>query len=97
MPDVETIKMFFNYGVPAGILVLLCFLFYRISASSGRFLAPIIKDVATKHIETMETFEVIGKGLLDAQQAQTELLKLHNGMLGEHTTKIDQIHRAVVK
>lgn len=104
MPDIETIKMFFNYGVPAGLLMALVIVVYRVSVSAGLFLGPIIKelatiikDLATKHVQTMETFEVVGTGLLDQQKAQTELMKRHDGMLGDQTTKINEIHEAVVK
>lgn len=97
MPDVESIKVLFNYGVPAGLLLALGVAIYRLAIAGGSFLGPIISDMANRHVKTMETFEVVGKGLLQQQEAQTELMKRHDVLLGDHTTKIDDIHKAVMK
>lgn len=97
MPDVEAIKVMFNYGVPAGLLIAAGVAFYRLAIYCGSFLGPIISDMASRHVKTMETFEVVGKGLLQQQEAQTELMKRHDVLLVDHTNKIDDIHKAVMK
>lgn len=97
MPDVETIKVLFNYGVPAGLLLAVGVAVYRLAIIAGSFLGPIITEMANRHVKTMETFEIVGTGLLKQQEAQTELMKRHDVLLGDHTNKIDDIHKVIVK
>lgn len=95
--DVEAWKTAFNYGLPAVLLLGGGIGLYRLLLMAGKFLAPIISDLTKKHISTMDTFEVVGKGLLQQQEAQTALMKRHDDTLVTHTEMIDQIHKAVVK
>lgn len=95
--DVEFVKMLFNYGVPAGILIAASLGVYHLLKSAGFFLGPIVKDVAVKHVEMMATLEVVGKGLLQQAEAQTEISKRHDETLDKHTLTLDEIHKAVVK
>ena len=97
MPDAETVKMLFNYGVPAGLLVALMAGAYRLAIIAGGFLAPLLRDLTGQHLKTMSTFEVVGKGLLEQQAAQTELMKRHDTTLVSQGAKIDDIHKAVVR
>ena len=87
--DSELIKTAFNYGLPAALLILTIVGSYPICSRAGVFLAPIIKDVASKHMETMATFETVGKGLLQQSEAQTALMKSSG-------VKIDEIHEEVI-
>jgi len=88
--DSEFIKTIFNYGLPAGLLILFLLGVYRLAHSAGGFMAPIIKDMTSQHIQTMNTFETVGKGLLQQSEAQTALLKSSG-------PKIDEIHEEVVQ
>jgi hypothetical protein len=97
LPHIEWVKTCFDYGVPTGLFVLALVLAYRLAILSGNFLAPLIASLTTKHMATMETLEVVGKGLLQQQEAQTELMKRHDETLVSNTLKLHEIHRAVVK
>ena len=88
--DSEFIKTIFNYGLPAGLLVLFLLGVYRLAYTAGAFLAPIVKDLTGQHIQTMNTFETVGKGLLQQSEAQTALLKSSG-------PKIDEIREEVVQ
>jgi hypothetical protein len=97
LPHIESVKAFFDYGVPTGLFILFGVLIYRLAILSGGFLGPLISSLATKHMATLETFEVVGRGLLQQQEAQTELMKRHDETLVSNTVKLNEIHRAVVK
>ena len=79
-----------NYGLPAGLLVFFLLGVYRLAYTAEAFLAPIVKDLTGQHIQTMNTFETVGKGLLQQSEAQTALLKSSG-------PKIDEIHEEVVQ
>lgn len=93
----------FNYGVPTGVLLLILYGGFRILQKVGAFTAPLVKDIAAKHMQMIDTMETVGTGLLQQQQAQTALMEMKSKVLDAHGNTLEtiggqvkEIHRAVV-
>ena len=93
----EWLKTAFNYGVPTALILLFASIIYRLAIRIGTFFAPIVKDIAEKHMQMLDAMRVVGNGLLQQQESQTKLMERHDGILIDNTTKISEIHQAVVR
>lgn len=72
-------------GMPAALIVLGVVCASRVA----RFFAPLISNVAEKHVELIDT-------LKEQSKQQTEILLSQNKLLTEHGELLNQIRMAVV-